>query len=236
MKLGNYETGNIYNDNCITAMLGMPAECINMVLTDPPYNMAYSSNHRKDKFEVIENDSLPDAEFEKLLADYFKQCYRILKPDSFLISFMRWSTIPVFERAITGAGFMIKSMPIWVKNNFGLGFYTRPQYEPMYLAMKGNPKPPEQAISDVLKYAKVNSQDLEHSCQKPVTLLQVLLRTFMPAGGGIVFDGFMGSGSTGIAARKLRYEYIGFEIDTKTCEMAKSRIQREFAQGSFFWD
>lgn len=217
-------------------MAELPAECVDMVLTDPPYNIAFSSQRRKEKFEVIANDDLPDEDFEQLLARYFDECYRVLKPDTFLISFMGWSTVPFFERTIKAAGFTIKSMPIWVKNNFGLGFYTRPQYEPMYLAMKGNPKPPASAISDVLQYAKVNPQDLEHSCQKPVGLLQVLLKTFMPAGGGLVLDGFMGSGSTAIAARKLRHDYIGFEIDPKTCETANERIKREFAQSSLFWD
>ena len=236
MRLGKYETGNIYNADCTVAMKELPSECIDMVLTDPPYNIAFSSQHRKDKFEVIPNDDLPDEEFEKLLATYFAECYRILKPDTFLITFMRWSTVPFFERTIKAAGFTIKAMPIWVKNNFGLGYYMRPQYEPMYLAMKGNPKPPQNAISDVLHYPKVNSQDLQHSCQKPIGLLQVLLKTFMPAGKGVVFDGFMGSGSTAIAARKLRHEYIGFEIDPRICQMANQRIIDEFAQASMFWD
>lgn len=231
-----YKAGNIYNADCTTAMAELPAECVDMVLTDPPYNIAFSSQRRKEKFEVIANDDLPDEDFEQLLAKYFDECYRVLKPDTFLISFMGWSTVPFFERTIKAAGFTIKLMPIWVKNNFGLGFYTRPQYEPMYLAMKGNPKPPASAISDVLQYAKVNSQDLEHSCQKPVGLLQVLLKTFMPAGEGLVLDGFMGSGSTAIAARKLRHDYIGFEIDPKVCEAANERIKREFAQRSLFWD
>ena len=54
--------------------------------------------------------------------------------------FMGWQTVSSFERALLGAGYKIKSMPIWVKNNFGIGYYTRPQYEPMYLCFKGTPE------------------------------------------------------------------------------------------------
>lgn len=235
MSIGRFELNNIYNEDCLLAMPDIPAESVDMVLTDPPYNIAFSSQRRKDKFEVIANDDLSDNDFAALLSTYFAECYRILKPDTFLVSFMGWSTIPFFEKAITAAGFTIKSMPIWVKNNFGLGFYTRPQYEPMYLAMKGNPKPPQTAISDVLTFAKVNSVDLKHSCQKPIPLLQKLISTFAFT-GGTIFDGFMGSGSTAIAARKLCYKYLGFEIDKKAFDNAQTRIKNEFSQMSLFWD
>ena len=92
---------------------------------------------------------------------------------------------------IRAAGFQIKSMPIWVKNNFGIGYYTRPQYEPMYLAIKGNPPPPDTAISDVLNYPRVVKQ--VHTCEKPIPLLQRLISTFSRE-GDVIFAGFGGGG------------------------------------------
>jgi site-specific DNA-methyltransferase (adenine-specific) len=231
MKLGNYETNNIYNEDCIKALESLPNECIDFVLTDPPYNINFSSQHRKEKFEVIANDNLSDEDFDNLLNNYFKQCYRVLKKDSFLITFMGWSTIPAFNKALSTAGFNIKSMPIWVKNNFGLGYYTRPQYEPMYLCMKGNPKPPETAISDVLQYAKV--QDLIHSCQKPIPLLIKLIQTFGPR-GGVILDGFGGSASTAIAAMDTQNQFLVFELDKKPFNIAKERIQKRKSQPTLF--
>lgn len=144
---------------------------------------------------------------------------------------MGWSTIPFFNKTLTAAGFEIKSMPIWVKNNFGLGYYTRPQYEPMYLCLKGNPKPPKTAISDVIQCAKV--KDLIHSCQKPLPLIEKLIQTFCPV-RGTVFDGFMGSGTTAVAAIHTVRNFIGFEIDKPTYETAQKRISCEMAQGSIF--
>ena len=173
------------------------------------------------------------ADFDKLLGDYFTECYRLLKPDTFLVSFMSWATIPAFEKAIRTAGFQIKSMPIWVKNNFGIGYYTRPQYEPMYLAIKGNPAPPETAISDVLNYARVVKQ--VHTCEKPIPLLQRLITTFSHE-GDVIFDGFAGGGTTAIAARKLRRKYICFELDKNYFDIATLRIENEFAQASFLYD
>lgn len=231
--IGDYEINNIYNEDCIAAMRKMPDGCLDMVLTDPPYNINFSSQHRKEKFEVIMNDNLSDTDFDALLTNYFTECYRLLKDDTFLVSFMGWTTISFFERTIKNAGFTIKSMPIWVKNNFGLGYYTRPQYEPMYLAMKGKPKPPPTAISDVLTYAKV--YDLQHSCEKPVPLLSKLIDIFFKE-GDLILDGFMGGGTTAVAARKLRRKYIGFELDPHYYEVATKRIDIEFAQLNMFYE
>ena len=187
---GAYIANGLYNADCITAMRTMPNECVDMVLTDPPYNINFVPQRTAERGAIL-NDNLSVADFDKLLGDYFTECYRLLKPDTFLVSFMSWATIPAFEKAIRAAGFQIKSMPIWVKNNFGIGYYTRPQYEPMYLAIKGNPAPPETAISDVLNYARVVKQ--VHTCEKPIPLLQRLITTFSHE-GDVIFDGFAGGG------------------------------------------
>ena len=232
MKLGNYNLNEIYNEDCITAMGTLPDSCIDFILTDPPYNISFSSRRRKNKFKVILNDDLTNDDFDALLKNYFTQCFRVLKKNTFLITFMDWSTIPAFNKALTDAGFEIKSMPIWVKNNFGLGFYTRPQYEPMYLCMKGKPKPPNNAISDVLNYAKV--QDLIHSCQKPTPLLIKLIQTFGPRGGGVILDGFAGSGSTAIAAMDTQNNFLTYELDALHYNNAKNRIAKRKAEPTIF--
>ena len=229
---GAYIANGLYNADCITAMRTMPNECVDMVLTDPPYNINFVPQRTAERGAIL-NDNLSAADFEKLLGDYFAECYRLLKPDTFTISFMSWATIPAFEKAIRAAGFQIKSMPIWVKNNFGIGYYTRPQYEPMYLAIKGNPAPPETAISDVLNYARVVKQ--VHTCEKPIPLLQRLITTFSHE-GDVIFDGFAGGGTTAIAARKLRRKYICFELDKNYFDIATLRIENEFAQASFLYD
>ena len=227
------ECDHIYNKDCLEVIdeLLNGGGCVDCVLTDPPYNINFSTQHRKENFDVIVNDNLSEAEFLTLLQNYFSGCYKLLKNDGFLITFMSWRTISQFEKALKAAGFAIKSMPIWVKNNFGIGYYTRPQYEPMYLCLKGNPKPPREAISDVIHCPRV--KDLVHSCQKPVPLIMKLLQTFTNE-GDIIFDGFIGSGTTAIAAAKTQRHYIGCEIDTATYKTATERVERETAQMSFF--
>ena len=225
------ERNNIYNEDCLEILNKMQEQgiVVDFILTDPPYGIKYVPP--RGTHGAIQNDDFSNQEHVDLIYEYFKRCYNILKDDSFMVSFMGWSTIPAFNDAITKAGFTIKSMPIWVKNNFGIGYYTRPQYEPMYLCFKGSPKPPENAISDVIKADKV--VNTIHSCQKPIDLLSILLRTFSKE-GDLVFDGFGGSFSTCVACRKCGRDYISCELDEELFEAGKKNLFGETNQISLF--
>lgn len=227
------EPNNIYNANCIDVLDEMirDKQQVQFILTDPPYGISYQSHHRTERFDVIANDDFTDENQVRLIYDYFERCYQVLENDKFLVSFMGWSTIPTFNDALAKAGFTIKSMPIWYKNVWGMGYYTRPQYEPMYLCMKGKPKPPQPAISDVIKADKV--VDLIHSCQKPINLLSLLINTFSEP-NDIVFDGFGGSFSTCVAARKCGRQYISCELDKKLFEIGKKNLEHETNQLTLF--
>lgn len=65
-----------------------------------------------------------------------------------------------------------------------------------------------------------------HPTQKPVALLEELIKTFSNE-GDTVLDNCMGSGSTGVAALNLNRKFIGIELDAKYFEIAKNRIRKE---------
>ena len=64
-----------------------------------------------------------------------------------------------------------------------------------------------------------------HPTQKPVKLLEWLIKTYTQE-GEIVLDNCMGSGSTGVAALNLHRKFIGIELDEKYFEIAKDRIEK----------
>ena len=70
----------------------------------------------------------------------------------------------------------------------------------------------------------VLSKDKHHQTEKPVELLKELLK-IVPS-GGMVFDPFMGSGSTGIACQELCFDFIGIELNKAYFEIAKQRIRQ----------
>lgn len=75
--------------------------------------------------------------------------------------------------------------------------------------------------SNILKYKK--DYDGHHPTQKPILLLEDLIKTFSNE-GDLICDMTMGSGSTGVAAKNLNRSFIGIELDDKYFEIAKERI------------
>ena len=76
---------------------------------------------------------------------------------------------------------------------------------------------------DVITFSNGNHHTV-HPTQKPVDLLRYLIKTYTNE-GMTVLDNCMGSGSTGVAAKKLNRNFIGMELDKEYFEIAKQRIE-----------
>lgn len=72
-----------------------------------------------------------------------------------------------------------------------------------------------------------------HPTVKPIALMQYLITLVAPP-NGTVLDLFMGSGSTGVACARLGRRFIGIENNPEYFEIARQRIDREYAQGKLF--
>ena len=214
------ELNKIYNMDCLEGLKLLEDSSIDCIITDPPYNINLKPQRKKTK--SIDNDNFDKKDFEKILNGWFKEIDRVLKNDSFCIVFVGWFTIPSFRNVIDKY-FILKSMPIWVKNNFGIGYYTRPQYEPMLLYLKGKPKPLNKPISDVMKFNRVLKPI--HSCEKPLSLMRHLVKNFSKE-NDIILDCFAGSGSTLIASKELDRNFIGFEINNEYFEICNNKLKK----------
>jgi site-specific DNA-methyltransferase (adenine-specific) len=84
-------------------------------------------------------------------------------------------------------------------------------------------------VSDGKRYPKQILKFKEnmtyHPTQKPVSLMEYLIKTYTNE-GEVVFDGFMGSGSTGVAAMNTDRKFIGIELDKNYFDIAKERIDK----------
>jgi site-specific DNA-methyltransferase (adenine-specific) len=75
----------------------------------------------------------------------------------------------------------------------------------------------------ILKYSNAAQKGKVHPTQKPVELMEYLVKTYTNQ-GDIVLDNCMGSGTTGIACKNLKRKFIGIEQDPNYFEIAKKRI------------
>ena len=78
--------------------------------------------------------------------------------------------------------------------------------------------------NDTLKFKSIFGKGALHPTQKPVALLEYLIKTYTNE-GDLILDFTMGSGSTGVACRNLNRKFIGIELDEKYFNIAKGRIE-----------
>ena len=196
----------------------MNGQKADMVFTDPPYGIDFApprGTHGK-----ILNDALGGAEFDNFLDAVFGAAFASMKPDTYAFVWTGWSKIGAFERSLQKF-FKIQAMHIWVKNNFGIGYYSRPKHEPFYLCLNGKPVYPANAPADVWEAKKVHKT--VHSCEKPVDLIVDILDTYHK--NSTVLDLFGGSGSTLIACEKTARDCRIMELDPKYCDVIIKRWQ-----------
>lgn len=216
-------TWTIHTADCLANMRTMPDACVDAVVTDPPYGISYQSARRTDKndrFDVISGDSAP---FVWFLHDAF----RVVKDGGCVLCFCRWDLSEPFRQAIGWAGFDIRSQVIWDRVVHGMGDLRAtpgPRHDTIWFATKGKYRLPGKRPVSVVSHQRLSGDELDHSCQKPVSLMADLIRSYSPQ-EATIFDPFAGSGSTGVACIQTGRNFIGCEIDPGYADIARRRCR-----------
>lgn len=220
------KTNNIHliKGNCLDIMPKINSNIVSLVLTDPPYGINYISGFRKkeDRFDKILNDN----DISKLIPEYFKECYRIMEKDGAIYVFCSWHNIDFFKIEFQKY-FKLKNIIVWNKNNHGSGDLKgayAPKYELVLYGYKNRKTLNGRRVADVLEYDKVPCNKLVHPTEKPLNLLKLFIEKSTNP-NDIVFDGFMGSGSCGLACKELDRKFIGIELDDKYFDIACNRLK-----------
>ena len=220
------ENIKLYCDDCLNIMKQIENESIDLIVTDPPYLIKYKTNRRKNKDHDFCSEILNDDN-EQLIIDYIRECYRILKNNTAMYMFCNCDKVDFFKQELENAGFKIKNMIIWVKNNWTAGDLKAQfgkQYEIIFLVNKGRKCFNGKRITDIWMFDRISGKKQLHQNQKPVDLLKQCILKHSDE-NDIIFDGFMGSGSTGVACIETGRKFIGVELDKKYFEIAKERIE-----------
>jgi DNA modification methylase len=212
--------------DCLEVMKSIPDKSIDLVLTDPPYNIARDNN-----FSTMGRAGIDFGEWDKGfdLFSYIDHVSRVLKKDGSFIVFNAWKNLGAIADYAESQGFDTKDMIRLEKSNPMPRNRDR-RYITDY----------ECAIWFTKKGAKwtFNRQDEKyqrpkfvagiesglHPTQKSLFLMESLLKIHSNI-NDIVIDPFMGSGTTGVACKKLGRSFIGIEKDESYFAIAKNRIE-----------
>lgn len=208
-----------------------------LIIADPPYGCAIVGNvsrNRNAEDFVMGCDGVGPELAHGLLRPALK-CMRIYaKPGAIAFIFMDWRGLPALWEAAQGVFHEIKNLIVWSKTNASMGFY-RSAHELIYV-FKVSPGKHinnfglRRHRSNVWVYPGANTfragrkQDLDShpTIKNRAMIADAILDVSRP--GGIVLDGFAGSGTTLVAAHMTNRRGYGIELDEKYADLILKRL------------
>jgi len=195
-----------------------------MYLTDPPYNVDYTGK-TKDELK-IKNDSFKDPEeFRSFLFESFTNAYTFMKAGAVFYIWHADLESYNFRGACNDSGLQVRQCLIWNKNCMVMGRQDYHwKHEPCLYGWKDGAAHlwnTDRTQTTILEFDRPNQSKL-HPTMKPVALIAYQI-TNNTKGEDIVYDSFLGSGSTIIAAEKTGRICYGLELSEKYCDIIVQR-------------
>lgn len=202
----------------------MQGEMADMVVTDPPYNVAYEGK-TKDAL-TIENDSMSNNDFYIFLYDFFTACNSYLRNGGTWYVWQPDKFINIFVNAFIQSGNKFSCLNIWVKNTLGMGRgdYHSKHETCIYGWKEGEAHNwySDRKQTTVIEWDKPQ-RNAEHPTMKPIGLFGYQIENSSKV-GDLVIDAFGGSGTTMVACEQLKRKARIIEFSPKYCDVIVKRM------------
>ena len=228
----------IKQGDCIELLKKLPSKSINQIFADPPYNLS------GEKYQTVQNGKFTkcDKGDWDIISDidvfneaWIKECIRVLADDGTI-----WISGTLHNHPSVGT--ILKKLNLWIIND--IIWFKRnaapllsknrlaPSTELIWLASKTKKYFFDYDSAKIINGGKqmrnmweINAQrhKTSHPTEKPENLMERIILLGSKEGDTIL-DPFTGSGTTGVVAKKLNRNFIGFEISPEYFKIAKERI------------
>jgi site-specific DNA-methyltransferase (adenine-specific)/modification methylase len=230
------ENYKLYLGDSYKLIKEIPTASIDLILTDPPYNLGkYSTGNIKLSWRKdINNDVAEWDKIEFRPGDWVKEFKRILKPTGNIFAFCSYNLIGKWHESFDPE-FDTFQFVVWHKTNpvpkiLRAGFLNSCE---LIVCMwnKGhtwnfsNQREMHNFIETPICMGPERIKNPFHPTQKPIKVLEHIIKIASKEGDR-VFDPFMGVGSTGEAALRLGRKFVGIEIEEKYFKAAEKRLKR----------
>jgi DNA modification methylase len=231
----------LHNGDCIEKMKAMRPACVDLVLTDPPYNLSNFmkkratnlSSMRKNFFGSSAWDALDDGAWEKGMDNFFHAAGRVVRKGGAFIVFSSIIKVETLIRIAARHRLYYKTTGVWHKRNpmprnWRLHFINSTEAWIYFINRErtGTYNNDGKVLHDFFESTVAPPAERKHGkhpTQKPLALTDFFVQTLTNP-GGIVLDPFMGSGTSGVSAVRMKRGFIGVEADKEYFEIAKARI------------
>lgn len=225
--------------DAVEIMGKIPKGTVDLVITSPPYNIKNSTgNGLKDgrggkwanaglqKGYTNHDDCMPHEKYVKWQRESLEKMMQIIPDTGAIFYNHKWRVQDSIlqDRQDIVSGFPVRQIIIWRRKggfNFNPGYFL-PTYEVIYVIAKPKFKliPKANAYGDVWEFTQEMKND--HPAAFPVSLID---RIVCSTNAKIILDPFIGSGTTAISAINFKRKYVGIDISSEYCEMARERIK-----------
>lgn len=234
MISNNSSIYKLFNEDCRLLMKRMPSQSVDLILTDPPYNISqYSTGNISREGKTTLNNDI--AEWDKKIinpVEYVDDFKRIIKPNGNIIIFAGYNQIGAWHNAFDSQ-FDTFQMFVWHKSNpapkvYKNGFCNSCEFI-IFLWNRGH-------IWNFLSQEEMHNfyecpicsyperlKEPFHPTQKPLKLINHFINIASNT-GDIVFDPFMGVGTTGVAAILNQRKFVGSDLNKDYVFAANKRI------------
>ena len=219
------------NGDSIEYIKGLKDNSVDAVITDPPYNISKDNN-----FKSMGRSGIDFGEWDKgfNLNNWIEIVAPKVKKGGNIVIFNAWRNLGEIADTLEMFGFEVKDMIRWEKSNPMPRNRDRRfivDYEVAIWAVKKGGKWTFNRLSESYDRPLINSsltpksekEGNGHPTQKPVAVMEWLIEHLTDE-EDIVFDPFMGSGSTGVACKNLNRSFIGSELEKEYFNISKKRI------------
>ena len=225
----------VYNTDCVEFMRNYNGQPIKLVVTDPPYDLpSWTGGGFMDeqKREWIAEMNVDNLSKSYNIVEFAELCDRVQHGKINAYFFCNKLQIPAYIEEYVLKRKCKFDILTWHKNNamptFKGKYLTDTEYV-LYFRNKGgcNPKCYDDAKTWWLK--DINSKDKtkwKHPTIKPIDIVATLIRNSSEV-GELVFDPFLGSGTTRVACHRMGRDFIGCEIDAGFYALQEQRYQSE---------
>lgn len=240
----------LINGNCLEEMAKLPEDSVDLIVTDPPYNLGNFMRARDTNLKEMRDNFFGEAGWDDLdfgqwllhMTDFFVQAKRVLKKGGSMIVFMSVIKVESILAVAEKCGLYYKTTGIWHKTNpmprnMNLHFINSVEAWIYFtnVTHTGTFRNGGKALHDFIESPVAPKKEKQyggHPTQKPERVMQHFVETLSNP-GDVVMDPFMGSGTTGVVSKRTGRSFVGIELQPDYFQICLKRMADELNGGTY---
>jgi len=240
----------IYNMDCVEGMKNIPAQSVDLCLTDPPFAIDFKAkrgNYNRKDSRVLEGYcEVSEKDYLAFTRNWMTEVKRVLKEDGSMYVFSGWNNLKDILITLDDLCFTTVNHLIW-KYQFGVVTsrkFVTSHYHCLYVCLDDKKRKffpysrfgkEEKDKGGSLSYKDredvwvINREywtgDIKTPTKLPAEIIRKIL-AYSSEAGDVVLDPFLGSGQVAVVSKMEGRQYIGFEIVKDYCDFANERLEK----------